>query len=66
MNSPVVTGAIEYGDGCGMLGVLNTSRGIAQAGKCYACDLGYEGDDCTCGAERIVVYLCNGALPASA
>jgi hypothetical protein len=51
------TSAVEYGDGCGSGLVLNTERGIARAGYCFACDLGYEGDECTCGAARIVVRI---------
>jgi hypothetical protein len=66
MKSLTITAAVEYGEGCGRRLVLNTPKGIKMAGCCFACDLGYEGDDCTCGAERIVVYLCNGALPLHA
>lgn len=58
------TAAIEYGEGCGHGLTLNTPRGITHAGYCYTCDLGYEDDDCTCTAQRIVVRLYNQPTPA--
>lgn len=57
------TGAIEYGEGVMPHQVVTHPRGLTMMGCCYACDLGYEGDDCTCGADRLVVWLYNGALP---
>jgi hypothetical protein len=64
MPTPTCIAAIEYGEGCAHGFVLNTPRGIAHAGYCYACDLGYEGDECTCTTQRITVRLYNQPTPA--
>jgi hypothetical protein len=43
---------------------LNTEFGIQVAGKCMACDVGYEDEQCTCGEPTLVVRRYGAALPS--